>query len=134
MNYSKLTAVQKIDGLARIGRTLQKFTKPELLATSFKDISISYEFATVIKGIPSINVETLEMIEATDFAVTVEVVVYLDTLSSETLVCLVQDSEDRVTNALACRYRKQIENAVQSTDLSPITRTKKSEESGSEEQ
>jgi len=135
MNYSKLTSTQKFDALARLGRTSQKFVKPEMIAVSYSNTAIELSWIAKMKGVPVMNFDTLEIEEPEEFQLLCTV-----SVNPSNMVCTVATSpiittEDKVILALCKRYAMNVSTAMDKTDLSPITRTKsKPDDLGNEEQ
>lgn len=133
--YKYLTQVQKFDALARLARTAQKFVKPELLEAVYSADQWTEMFWVVEqKGLPVMNLETLEIEEAKPFAIQCSVRVKMSDMSDIVVACtMVIESEDKVQVALTKRLQRDLYQAMVETDLSPLTRTRKSN-SESEEQ
>lgn len=128
MNYSHLTQVQKFDGLARLARTASKFVKAELITASFAPETVSIEWITELKGLPIMDFDTLEIVEAKPFAILCNVSVNMHNMVCSVLTCPAKETEDKVTKALCERYRRDVLKAIEDTDLSPLTRTRKSKD------
>lgn len=134
--YKYLTQVQKFDALARLARTAQKFVKPELLGAVYGTNQDWIELFWVIeqKGLPVMNLETLEIEEAKPFAIHCSVLIKMSDMSDIMVECkMIEPSEDKVQVALTKRLQRDLYQAMIETDLSPLTRTRKSS-SDSEEQ
>ena len=135
MNYSHLTSTQKFDALARLGRTSQKFVKPNMLAVDYSNVAIELSWIAEMKGLPVMNYETLQIDEPSPFQLLCTV-----SVNPKNMVCTVVTSpiittEDKVILALCKRYAMNVSTAMDKTDLSPITRTKsKPDDLGNEEQ
>lgn len=126
MNYAHLNQVQKFDGLARLSRTASKFVKAELLTAIFAPEAVSLEWITELKGLPIMDFETLEVMEAKPFAIMCTVSVNMSNMVCTVLTCPAKETEDKVTHALCEKYRRDVLKAMEETDLSPLTRTRKS--------
>lgn len=126
MNYAHLNQVQKFDGLARLSRTASKFVNVENLTATFTAETVSIEWITELKGLPIMNFDTLEVMEAKPFAIMCSVGVNMRNMVCTVLTCPAKETEDKVTIALCEKYRRDVLKAMEETDLSPLTRTRKS--------
>ena len=126
MNYAHLNQVQKFDGLARLSRTASKFVNVENLTATFTAETVSIEWITELKGLPIMNFETLEVMEAKPFALMCMVLVNMQNMTCSVSACPAKETDDKVTLALCEKYRRDVLKAMEETDLSPLTRTRKS--------
>lgn len=124
MNYSLLTTVQKFDAIARLARATSQFCKPVELATSATDNTITLEWVAKHAGIIGFDMATGKAIDIKDFTSYVKVKVSLATLAIEYVH--VSDTQGIVQDAIAKRYLQGVKNVLDTVDLSPLTRTRKS--------
>ena len=128
MNYSHLTQVQKFDGLSRLARATLKFAKAELLTAEYSTDKVSMAWQTELKGLPIMDFTTLEIVEASPFALTCTIHVNMYNMVTEVTCAPIKETEDKVTLALCEKYRRDVQFAMEETDLSPLTRTRKSKD------
>ena len=128
VDYSTLTVSQKFDALGRLARATAKFVKPELLTCTMSEDAITLAWASEIKGIPVVNMETLEVVEAETFGITTLVVVRLRDMDIMTSSKPVKETEDKVQLALSLKHQKEVFDTLTAVDLGPLTRTRSTKE------
>lgn len=128
VDYSTLTVSQKFDALGRLARATSKFIKPELLTCNMSEDAITLAWASEIKGIPVVNMETLEVVEAETFGITTLVIVRLRDMDIMTSSKPVKETEDKVQLALSLKHQKEVFDTLNAIDLGPLTRTRSSKE------
>lgn len=128
VDYSTLTVSQKFDALGRLARATSKFIKPELLTCNISEDAITLAWASEIKGIPVVNMETLEVVEAETFGITTLVIVRLRDMDIMTSSKPVKETEDKVQLALSLKHQKEVFDTLNAIDLGPLTRTRSSKE------
>lgn len=126
VDYSTLTVSQKFDALGRLARATSKFIKPELLTCNMSEDAITLAWASEIKGIPVVNMETLEVVEAETFGITTLVIVRLRDMDIMTSSKPVKETEDKVQLALSLKHQKEVFDTLNAIDLGPLTRTRSS--------
>lgn len=126
VDYSTLTVSQKFDALGRLARATSKFIKPELLTCNMSEDAIMLAWASEIKGIPVVNMETLEVVEAETFGITTLVIVRLRDMDIMTKSEPVKETEDKVQLALSLKHQKEVFDTLTAVDIGPLTRTRSS--------
>jgi hypothetical protein len=128
VDYSTLTVSQKFDAMGRLARATSKFIKPELLTCTMSEDAITLAWASEIKGIPVVNMETLEVLEAETFGITTLVIVRLRDMDIMTSSKPVKETEDKVQLALSLKHQKEVFDTLTAVDLGPLTRSRSSKE------
>ena len=126
VDYTTLTVSQKFDALGRLARATSKYVKPELLTCNMSEDAITLAWASEIKGIPVVNMETLEVLEAETFGITTLVVIRLRDMDIMTSSKPVKETEDKVQLALSMKHQKEVFDTLNAVDLGPLTRTRSS--------
>lgn len=128
VDYSTLTVSQKFDAMGRLARATSKYIKPELLTCRMSEDTATFAWLSEIEGIPVINMETLEVMEAEAFGIVTTVIVRLTDMDIMTKSEPVKETEDKVQLALAMKHQKQVFATLSAIDLGPLTRTRSSKE------
>ena len=128
VDYTTLTVSQKFDALGRLARATSKYVKPELLSCNMNEDAITLSWAGQIDGIPVINMETLEVMEAEAFGIVTTVIVRLTDMDIMTKSEPVKETEDKVQLALAMKHQRQVFATLSAIDLGPLTRTRSTKE------
>ena len=127
-DYTTLTVSQRFDAMGRLARATAKFVKPELLTCNMSEDAITLSWAGQIDGIPVINMETLEVMEAEAFGIMTTVIVRMADMDIMTKSEPVKETDDKVQLALAMKHQKQVFDTLTAVDLGPLTRTRSSKE------
>ena len=127
-DYTMLTTSQRFDALGRLARATSKYVKPEFLAYNMNDDAITLSWLSEIEGIPVINMETLEVMEAEAFGIVTTVIVRMADMDVMTKSEPVKATEDKVQLALAMKHQKQVFATLSAIDLGPLTRTRSTKE------
>ena len=125
-DYTTLTVSQRFDAMGRLARATSKYVKPELLACTMSEDAITLSWLSQIDGIPVINMETLEVMEAEAFGIVTTIIVRMSDMDIMTSSVPVKETEDKVQLALAMKHQKQVFDTLSSIDLGPLTRTRSS--------
>lgn len=125
-DYTTLTVSQRFDAMGRLARATSKFVKPELLTCIMSEDAITLSWLSEIEGIPVINMETLEVLEAEAFGIVTTVIVRMADMDIMTKSAPVKETEDKVQLALAMKHQKQVFDTLNAIDLGPLTRTRSS--------
>ena len=141
MNYSHLTSTQKFDAIARLGRTCQRFVKATEIATDYlvtteKHI-ITLHWVKELQGMKGLNPITLKTFNIPSFLVQVVTFINMDNMATMVECKAIKETSDEIANALCKLHAQEVQEALHATDLSPITRTKSSNDeadNGNEEQ
>ena len=125
-DYTTLTVSQRFDAMGRLARATAKYVKPELLTCNMSEDAITLSWLSQIDGIPVINMETLEVLEAEAFGIVTTVIVRMADMDIMAGSVPVKETEDKVQLALAMKHQKQVFDTLTAIDLGPLTRTRSS--------